>query len=623
MNSNDKIRSLKLIAVITGVAAAFIGLLMLLNYFQLRAHDPLNSETLVTLTERLSNDPNNEVLKEEIRALDLMARKAFFTAQWQIKTGSYLLIALVVICIATLRYRMSLLHNINIPEQSKEDELKNRKTASKWITGAIVLFTLLSVFAAFYANKTFTDYSTLQPAVAENDSETEEIEVIALYEEPLETSTEEINTTEEIDTLSRKEITEAADETATEPVEETETIPEPEPEKPAAPAFPNAGEYKPQHASFRGPFAQGVVYATNAPQNWDGASGENIKWKVALDNPGYSSPVIWDDKLFLTTGDENARILWCYNAADGTLLWQHEAKDIQGSPATMPKTTDDTGLAAPTPATNGIQVFAIFGSGDIVATDMNGNRLWAKNLGVPDNHYGYSSSLICLNNHVFVQYDDNKRAKVMALNAETGDVEWETVRKNKISWSSPVLAEINGKYQLILTANPTVSGYDVETGEELWSVDCLSGEVGPSAGFYKNKIIAANEYANLVVIDAANDYSILWESMDYLPEVSSPVVANDILFIATSYGMLVAFDINSGDILWEQDYGDGFYGSPVVTGENLYIFELSGKAYIIKAAAEYTEIATPELGEDVFTTPAFAKGRLYIRGENHLFCIGK
>ncbi len=636
MNPNDKIRTLTLVAAITGIAALFIGLLMLVNYFQLQANDPLNSETLTALVEQLSSDPNNDILKEEIRTLDLMARKAFFTAHWQIKGGSYLLVVLAMVCIAALRMRISLQRNITLPEGAATDDMLQRKNAMQWIFGSIILFAALSVMAAIAAHRNFVDYEIVAENVEQEEAQNEDIEVIALYEEKETPAEQNVSVTDESTEESEK-INPVENKTGQkEPEkkqnpEEKSVVASNEQETPVVETtveqpvkrFPAVADYQAQHASFRGPLSQGVVTGVTPPESWDGATGDNIRWKTAIDKPGYSSPVIWDNQLFITTGDDEARTLWCYNADNGTLLWSHDADNIPGSPKTMPQTTDDTGLAAPTPATNGRQVFAIFATGDIIATDMEGKRLWAKNLGVPDNHYGYSSSLICLNEHVFVQYDDNKSAKVMALDASTGDVAWETARSNKISWSSPLLAEINGSCQLILTANPTVAGYDIVTGKELWSVDCLSGEVGPSAGYYNNRIIAANEYANLVVIDATKEYSVAWESMDYLPEVSSPVAADDILFIATSYGMLVAFDMNSGDILWEQDYGDGFYGSPVIAGGRLYIFELSGKAYIIDVAREYREVATPELGESVFTTPAFHGNKLYIRGEKHLYCIGK
>ncbi|NCD40761.1 MAG: hypothetical protein EOL88_01580 [Bacteroidia bacterium] len=618
MNSKDKICLANTLAVITGIAVLFIGLLLLLNYFQLQAHDPLDSEILTLLVERLRNEPDNESLKEEIRVLDLMARKAFFTAQWQIRTGSYLLVILSVVCIAALRYRRTALHRIPFPVGEAADLIVKKKSAFWYSFVLLIVFFAFALWAAIVSIRNYVDYAVLDSVVVKQ-SEEDDIEIIALFDNEI---SNPAIPSENIDTdsiLSRKEKKIAPEQNErTLPVKADSVM-----EETVKIVYPSASAYRTQHASFRGPYGQGVIYHEDVPSFWDGASGEGIVWKTALKTPGFSSPVVWEDHVYITSGDEHARTVSCYHATDGRLLWEHTADQIPGSPVKIPKTTDDTGLAAPTPATNGHQVFAIFGTGDMVALDRKGERIWAKNLGVPDNHYGYSSSLMCLNRHVFVQYDDNKGARLLALDAESGAIIWETKRKSKISWSSPVLAEIDGKYQLILTFNPGVAGYDTENGKELWRVDCLTGEVGPSAGFWENKIIVANEYANLVVIDALNSYSVIWESMEYLPEVSSPVAYADLVFVATSYGILAAFDIQGGELVWEQDYGDGFYSSPVIVGNKLYLFELSGKAYIVEAAAEYNEIAAPELGERVFTTPAFKDGFLFVRGEKHLFCIGK
>jgi outer membrane protein assembly factor BamB len=234
--------------------------------------------------------------------------------------------------------------------------------------------------------------------------------------------------------------------------------------------------------------------------DWDGPSGKNIKWKVALAKKGYNSPVIWGDKLFIAGADNESRVLYCFNRLDGKLLWELAADGIPGSPATAPKVTADTGLSAPSVTTNGNQVFAIFATGDILAADLSGKRIWAKNLGVPDNHYGHSSSLICWKDKLIIQFDTNKGGRLLALNNLTGASVWDTPRKSKISWSSPMLAEIEGKMQIITTSSPTVAGYDFDSGAQVWSLDCLSGEVGPSAAYADGLVYAANEYATLAAI---------------------------------------------------------------------------------------------------------------------------
>lgn len=249
--------------------------------------------------------------------------------------------------------------------------------------------------------------------------------------------------------------------------------------------------------------------------------------------------------------------------------------------------------------------------------------MWSRNIGIPDNHYGHSSSLILYRDQLFIQYDSNRGGKVFAVDTKDGKTTWETIRKSKISWASPIIAEINGQKQLILSSNPIVAGYDLKSGKELWVVDCMYGEVGPSPAFGSGLIFAANEYATLVAIDPNDGYKIKWEADEFLPEVSSPVVSNNLLFIATSYGALVCYDALTGDKYWEKEYNDGFYSSPIVVEGKLYAIDRGGNVHIVKVDKLFKEIATPKMHEEIVTTPAFADGRVYIRGKKFLYAIGK
>ena len=288
----------------------------------------------------------------------------------------------------------------------------------------------------------------------------------------------------------------------------------------------------------------------------------------------------------------------------------------------MPKVTSDTGLAAPTMATDGRAVFAIFATGDVIALDLSGKRLWARNLGMPDNHYGHASSLIISKDKLLVQYDTNKAGKLIALSTQTGETKWETLRKSRIAWSSPALVNTGSRMEVILSTNPNVSSYNPETGKELWSVDCLSGEVGPSVGYSDGMVFAANEYAKLVGIKLGPTPEIAWESDEFLPEVSSPLAVKGLLFIATSYGVFACFDAKTGKKYWSQEFGDPFYASAVYADGKVYITDMSGKTHIVKATKEYQLIGTPELGEKAVCSPVFTDGKVYIRGMNQLFCFG-
>ncbi|MCA1747605.1 MAG: PQQ-like beta-propeller repeat protein, partial [Bacteroidales bacterium] len=334
-----------------------------------------------------------------------------------------------------------------------------------------------------------------------------------------------------------------------------------EPEKAAEKPY-GLAEIKKQHNTFRGPWGLGVAYHKNIPVEWDGGAGTNVVWKVALSKQGYNSPVIWGDKIFLAGADNSARIVSCYNRHTGELLWEKSADNIPGSPAVMPKVTDDTGLSAPTMAVDGYRVYAIFGTGDVIAFDLDGNRVWARNLGVPQNHYGHSSSLMVWNNKVIVQYDTGRGGRMMALNARNGETVWDVKRDNHISWASPIIIEVDGKMQVVTNTDPSVAGHDLETGEEIWKLDVMMGEVGPSCAYDGGLVFANNEYASLVAINPEPGAEVQWESFDYLSEAASPVAHDGLLYLATSYGVFVCYDTKSGEQVWEKDFGTTLYSSP-------------------------------------------------------------
>ncbi len=526
----------------------------------------------------------------------------------------------------SLRYYYSLKARIEEPDTLHENEIASRILAQKGIiiVGALVL--VLALGASFitvnHLNYYNTENNVTQAGPASGEKGIEVIEVggdsnstnaETQPEQTLTEVTEEDSQSEQIPEVEKKEPN-------PEPVEE-KVVEKAEPK--SAPASNNFWvEIKKNYNSFRGPFSQGVSFSKDIPTKWDGAAGTNILWKSAVPKAGFNSPVIWGDKIFLAGADDKNREVYCYNRADGKLLWTGKANNIPGSPATPPRVSGDTGLSAPTLTTDGKSVFAIFATGDVIAFDMDGNRVWAKNLGVPDNHYGHSSSLITLANKLFIQYDTNKGGKVMALDVATGNSVWETVRNSKISWASPVLAEVDGKYQLLLNSDPIVAGYDVESGKELWSVECMMGEVGPSVGYSEGIVVAANEYARMVAIDIRTGKT-LWENDEYLPEASSPLAHDGLLFIATSYGVLVCYDLKTGEQYWEHDVGTTLYSSPVFADGKLFMMDNDGVTRVYEFSKEMKLLSENDLGETSGQTPAFKDGHIYIRGESNLYCIGK
>lgn len=610
----DKMNLTRGIAWVAVLFSLVVSVMLIANYLQLQSVDPLESPAMTTLVERLHDNPDDEALKEDIRALDLLIRKAYFTSQWQIRAGAYMLVFGVLVFILAIRYQKSLRSGLEELDSIEKDPFLDKQMARKWVIYSGSGLFVLAILAGFLSNDILDTYEPAIVAEAESASDIETITAQPLQEAP----SQEVVTTSENTNVEEVE-SEASLETS--PMASAEESQSAAPEV-AASKTVGIEDYRENYPFFRGPDASGVTYKSNTPVSFDLASGENIKWSVDLEKSGFSSPIIWGDKIFLTGADDAARMVYCYDADTGDKLWEVSASGIPGSPSTMPQVNEDTGLAAPTMATNGTAVFAIFATGDLMSLDMDGNRLWAKNIGVPDNYYGHSSSLIIFEDKLIIQYDTNSGCKVMALSTADGSTVWETPREVEISWSSPILVNTGNRYELILTANPSVISYNPATGEELWEVECLAGEVGPSAAYYDGIVYAANEYAALSAIKVGDQPEIIWDEDYYLPEASSPLAADGLVIVGTTYGVVACYDALTGEQYWEQEYNNVIYSSPVYANGNVYILDMDGILHVFKMDKEYQLVAESSLDEYSVATPVFSDGKMYLRTPNKLYCIG-
>jgi outer membrane protein assembly factor BamB len=576
------------IAIISAIFIVTFAIMLVTNYFQVKSGDPLRTELLENLKILNDENANNPELQEQIRELDLMARKAYFIRQDRLMTGFIILLVMLLVFIVSVRIYYAKEKNIPDKQLDPIDDWAMKTLARKYI---VWIACGLGVIALVFVALTSPYLKSLIPERQAN----EQTDIAALSDETKNLEAEEgITTDENTDTTLLAQSTDS-DTLAVEISKVT-------------------------HNGFRGNNSNGISSAKKVPTKWNLSSGSNIAWKNKIPRKGYNSPVINGNKVFITGADNQARELYCYELSSGKLLWSLQAKNISGSPAQLPKTTDDTGLAASTVATNGKQVCAIFATGDVICADMDGKQLWAKNLGVPQNHYGYASSLLIFGNSLIVQYDNSNTHKVMALNLETGAERWSKNRTDKIAWSSPIIAYVDGKAQLILMGNPSITSYNPNTGEQHWRVECLSGEVGSSPCSSSGVIYGASEYAKLIAIDAKTGNS-LWENDEYLPEVSSPVATKDNVYLATSYGVIACYDARTGELRKSHELNTEFYSSPVIAEGKLYIISNDGKMYIFSANNDFNLLNSFETGEKTFATPAFTDGKIVLRTENSIYCV--
>ena len=446
MEQDNKLKFSLNIALVSGIFCITVALLLLLNFVQMAKNKPLESKALTSLVKRLSQEPNSDELKQEIRNFDLLARKAYFNSQWQVKTGGYLLLFGAIVFALSLRVFIGLKSKIGEPEVKDENDLTSRIMTQRWvmITGSVLVLLGLGASYASVDHLQKYDVNESLTEVKTTDNQ-DKVEVIKVGENPQVVIAD--SSKNRADTTAAKTDTAKAVPVAAVKI-----------------TIPGINAIKANVPGFRGPLGNGVYFQKNTPVEWDAASGKNVIWKTPVPQKGYNSPVIWGNKVFLSGADNQSREVYCFDRSSGKVLWKQPVDKIQGTPATAPKVTEDTGFAASSLTTDGNRVYAMFADGDIICFDMDGNRVWARNLGLPDNHYGHASSLIMWKDKVYIQYDTNKSRKLMALNASTGVTLWETARKGKISWASPILAEINGKYQVVLSTDPMVAGYDPETG---------------------------------------------------------------------------------------------------------------------------------------------------------------
>lgn len=602
------IRSLHITAFAGSVFALILSVMLIINYLQLKRIDPLNSSTLILLNERLKTNPEDEALREEIRNLDLLARKAFFTSQWQIRIGGYLLLISGLVVVISLKATDFLVKiSPDEPERQKVDFWKRQTANRKWIAGAGILMACTALIMAFMTDRELG--RNLDHALTGT---------IPIQGEPANT-----NAGSDKDQREKMAAGIPSDDPGMVPDSGTQNMNLASGSADNPGGFPTQAEIRRNFTGFRGPGGIGIDYHRNIPVSWDGKSGKNIIWKIAIPLPGFNSPIVWNDRIFLSGANETRREIYGIDAAKGTILWTTIIDKVPGSPAKAPTVNKETGQAAPGMTTDGRRVYAIFANGDIAALNFEGKIVWVKNLGIPSNHYGHSSSLIMYKDRVIVQYDQRGNATVMALAGPTGDVVWKTQRAVKVSWSSPVLVHTGTRMELILAAEPFIASYDPETGKELWKTECISGEVGPSVAYADGRVFSVNEYSKLAAIQLGGQPRILWEDSEYLSDVPSPVATAQYLFLATSYGTVVCYNVMNGEKFWEHEFDQTIYSSPVIAEGRIYLFDKLGVAYIVDVSDKFNLIGQPALGEGTFCTPAFADGRIFIRGNNHLYCIGK
>ena len=556
-------------AGVAGVFCAVVCALLLWNFAKHGLVDPVDSPEIVSLKAELAKRPADAALKEQIRALDLDLRRTHMWSRDFTMRGAWLLAGGMVVFLLCLKYAAGRKKLPNPKLKGDEDV----KRTGRMSLGSVAV--LAGLFIGFI----------LGLVVAGRGQAPWEETKVAAQPAPVE-----------------------------QPVQEA-------PKK-------DRGNWP----RFRGPGGLGIVTAADIPTSWDGNSEAGILWKSPVPLPGVNSPVVWGDRVFVTGADTKRRAVYCYDADTGKLLWEGAVENVPGTDLDPPRVYECTGYAAPSPATDGKHVYAMFANGNIAAFDFSGKLAWARALGTPQSAYGHAASLAIHNDLVLVQFDqaspDEGKSKLLALDCASGLTSWEAVRPVGASWATPIVINAAGRDQIIANANPYVIAHDAADGAELWRVEAMSGDVAPSPVFADGIVFACNTYARGVAIrpDGTGDVTktgLAWSITDDLPDICSPLMSGGLLFLVSTYGEVACYDSAEGKRLWLHEFDEEFNSSPSLVGKNVYLLDTKGVMHMFEAAREFKEVGKADLGEESTCCPAFVDGRIYIRGKKNLYCVGK
>jgi hypothetical protein len=381
-----------------------------------------------------------------------------------------------------------------------------------------------------------------------------------------------------------------------------------------------------QWPRFRGPSGQGITHRKQLAVHWSRDSS-NIVWQVPVPGSGNSSPVIWSDRIFLTSANETGteRTLHCFSRPTGKRLWSAAA----ASAAPESGVRDKNGFASATPATDGERIVSFLGSCGLVCHDFDGTLLWQYKDFKIDTTHGTGSSPLLYKHLVIFAHDQNRSDSIFfAVDKRTGKRVWQTSRKRAMTWSTPVVVQAAGRAELIFAGGETVRGYDPETGKELWVLSGPTQEVVPTIVVGDDLLYCASGRNGPTIAlrpGGAGDVTethLAWRAVRGGPHVPSPIYLNNRLYTVNDTGIATCFDGKSGELIWQDRIRDRFSASPIEAAGLLYFAAESGVTYVLRAADKFEIVSENDLGSPILASPAVFDDRMYVRTQGGLVCIG-
>lgn len=391
---------------------------------------------------------------------------------------------------------------------------------------------------------------------------------------------------------------------------------------------------------FRGTTGQGLSREKGLPTRW--SATDNVAWKAAVPGEGWSSPVVWGERVFLTAATDGGAAchVLALSRADGKLLW-----DVTVFRQEKGHKQPRNSYATPTPVTDGEHVYAAFNDGSLAAVTVRGERAWVNRDVKHYSEHGLASSPVLYQDTLLMAFDGSSRgpdkalgwqkpwdrAFLLALDRKTGKERWRAKRgPSRIAHVTPILVRVDGRDELVSPAGDVIQGFDPRTGERLWSVSAEGEGVVPSPVSGEGLVFAASGFGKprLRAVRLRPDgngatRAVAWELRNNVPMMASPLYVRPHLFVVAENGIAHCLKAATGEVVWRERLDGSYSASPVYADGNVYFLSEQGQTTVVKAGAKFEVVARNALKERCQASPAVSGGRLFIRTAEHVFCVGR
>jgi outer membrane protein assembly factor BamB len=381
---------------------------------------------------------------------------------------------------------------------------------------------------------------------------------------------------------------------------------------------------------WRGPGRNGVSTEGAGPLRWSATQG--VVWKTPLPGQGIASPIVWGDWVYVTTAEgakQSELHVLAVDRRNGRVAWDRR---LWGTAPTLFHATK-SGMASPTPTTDGEFIYTFFGTGDVFCLDLQGNLRWQRSLadeyGAFENRFGHTSSPLLDGDQLFIQCDHYGKSYLIALDKKSGSNLWRVDRPGSWhSWSSPQMITANGRRELLVCSSESIDAFDAATGESLWTVKGLQRECIPTAVVGLDRVFAVSgPKGKTFCIRPGGQGDITESHVDWIvarggPFVPSPILVGDQLYLVDDQGIATCLDAKTGKRVWQKRIPGEYTVSPVAAGDRIYFVNDAGETTVVRAfTRSFEELSHNPLGEPVYASPALSGGRLFLRAASHLYCV--